>query len=609
VLAYELALNAFLLSGGLGRALSENPESLLVTYRSGWSVIPGHVVARGLRIRSKDGNVEFDLRIERCSFRVVLWELLARRFHVSRVDGDGITFVSRLRIEAKDATGRVLSAIPQIEGLEAVPVKGINSPPPDDAHYKLWTVALDDVHAESVHEVWVDAFRFVGDARVVGGFYLRPTRWAHVGPGATAFVRAGFVTTAGYAIASDVSGRIEATVDPFDPRVTGGIHVFRQGSGRVLLDAAVPGLAFARHWLDDKGIAVRGGAGEAHVDVRIDHGRLAPGTRAEARFRHVAAAHARGAVTGDLEVSASEDTSAGGTRFQVDAQARAVRIVPKGFASAALEAPAVEFRVTDGAVDFVDQPLAHASLTVRLARAELPDAHAAQALLLGSEGSVRLEGGRGSLQAQLDVQNGVGRGSALVALDGMRVALGAKERVTGDVRVQIMVREWGLGSGRADLAGSSAEVLSVRAPGGTEGWWAKAKLESATVDPVDTSFWHSRVVAQARDTRPLVAAFVDASSLPSWLTPLLTSPELHADAVVTVGRNEIDVRDLVADAGPVRGKATLLLEQGESNRAPRGTAVLSVGPLSVGIDVHDGRSSFELNDAEGWYRRAAANLR
>jgi hypothetical protein len=602
-LVYEVAFNAFLLTHCLSRVLNGNPDSLLVTYRTGWSIIPGYVHARGLRIRSKDNGIEFDLRIERCAFHFVPWELAQRRFHVTHVGGDGISFVSRLRIQPDAANARTLAEIPQIEGLERMPVKEPDNPPPDDANYKLWTVALDDVDAESVHEVWIHSFRYVGDARVVGGFFLRPTRWANVLP-CRAFFRGGAVTTAGYIIASDVSGRIDAQVDPYDPRVTSGIQVFRKGGGLVRLDVGIPSVAFLRHWLSNpdasKNVDVRGGAGEAHSNVRIDHGRLAPGTRFSAALHDVEATHPKVSGRADVDVSAIDTRENGEPRFDTVVAATGVVLRLPGYEAAPVRAERAEIDVHDKGVDFVESPLGDAVVTARVPRAEVSDARAAQAFL-GSGDGLRVEAGHGTIGGELGFERGVGRGRGLFAIDGVRLAQG-ETTASGNVRAEVDLHRWTLNSGLVDLAGSRVQVTSVRAPGGTDDWWANLQLASATVDPSASPTWHSQILAEARDIRPFVARFVEASSLPPWLVPLLTANDLRVRAALSAGREGIDLKDCIATAGPLRAQARLA-KRGD---ATSGVAFVASGPLAVGIELRDGGTHVQLTDVEGWFQRKLA---
>ncbi|MCL2450566.1 MAG: hypothetical protein FWD17_16585, partial [Polyangiaceae bacterium] len=467
-------------------------------------------------------------------------------------------------------------------------------------------VALDDVDAESVHEVWIHTFRYVGDARVVGGFFLRPTRWAHVLP-SRAFFRGGRVTTAGRVIASEVRGRLDAQVDPYDPRVTGGIHVFRKGGGRVLLDAAIPSVEFLRNWLarPESGIdvGVRGGAGEAHSDVRIDHGRLALGTRLTAAFRDVEVATERVVGRADVDISAVHTRDGDSTRFDTVVAATGVEARIRGYEAAPVRADRAEITVHAKGVDFVESPLGDAVVTARVPRAEVTDARVAQAFIGGGSG-FRVEAGQGTIGGELGFERGVGQGRGLVAIDDTRLAIGPS-KASGNVRAEVDVRGWSLGSGRVDLGGSRVEVTSVRAPGRTDDWWANVELASGTLDPGAFPAWHSQIVAQARDIRPFVGRLVEATSLPSWLVPVLTVDNLRARGALSAGREGLDLRNWSATAGPVRAQATLK-KRGD---ATTGVAVLASGPLAVGIELREGRAHVELTDAEGWYRRKVAGER
>ncbi|MDP9001441.1 MAG: hypothetical protein M3O46_15175, partial [Myxococcota bacterium] len=245
---YEVAFNAFIWTGALQRALSADPETLLVRYSSGWSVWPGHVHARTLRIRSRDSHIEFELRIDECVFDVSLLALARRRFHVFWVDGDGVAFRARRMLDPEDATPQTIDALPPIEGFERVPLKGPPKPPPDDAHYALFTVALDRVESHSTREIWVDETRFTGDAHLTGSFYLRPVRWASVGP-ALAEVGTGQLSMGDDVIASSMKGSLSVTIDGFDPRLVGGAAIIARTSIHANLAGTLAGAGLMRRWL------------------------------------------------------------------------------------------------------------------------------------------------------------------------------------------------------------------------------------------------------------------------------------------------------------------------------------------------------------------------
>jgi hypothetical protein len=600
---YEVAFNAFLLSGSLGRLISSgDPDALLVTYRLGWSIWPGLVHARGLRIRSKDNNVEFDLRIEQCTFRCVLTDLLRRRFRVTWVTGDGIRFISRLRIEVPEATPRRLDAIPRIEGLEEVPFKGRDKGPPDDAHYDLWTIVLDSVEARGVSEVWIDSFRYAGHADVFGGFMLEPTRWASVGPG-VAYFRDGAVTTANVPIATDLRGVMRTTVDGFDPRQTGGAEVLHQASGSLSLDVRIPSVAFVNRLLDGDDVKLTGGAGSARVQVALDHGHLASPTLVVANVRdaHVSAADLTGG--GDLDVSLATSHSEGETALEGQLALTKVQLAPSRPAAsgaAPVQVDRLEGRLRSTDLDLVDRPLADAALSARLNSAQVPDVSIVEAWLPAG-GSVKVLGGAGTVSAALDLAKGEAHGGAALDFSGLRASLGENESLGGAIKAQLELRRWDLATGAIDVSGTRLEVRDLQATGGTEGWWANLTVPSSLVGLRGKTSVRSNLVADARDTRPFVAAILTSAHAPPWLIPVLTSGNLHVTAQVAMAGDRLDVRDLVATAGALRLDGTFV-KQGDKSRA---TALVGCGGVNVALETRDGGTAVQLIDPGAWYQEHA----
>jgi len=96
----------------------------------------------------------------------------------------------RQRLEAAAATAEALAVLPPIEGLLEPPLRSrVPTPPISDQDYDLWSVQLDDVDAEDVREVWLDAYRFTGEAHATGGFALQFQRMARVGPASADVMR------------------------------------------------------------------------------------------------------------------------------------------------------------------------------------------------------------------------------------------------------------------------------------------------------------------------------------------------------------------------------------------------------------------------------------
>lgn len=598
VAAYEAMLNAFLISGGLGRLISRDPDKILVQYSYGWSILPGRVHARGLRVRSKDGNVEFDLRIERCTFDVALSELLRRKFHVLRVRGNGITFVARTRIDPHEATRRRLAAIPHIEGLEGVPLRGPPTPPPDDAHYRLFTFALDDVDAEAVHEIWMDALRFDGNMHVVGSFFLRPIRWARVGP-VTATVRSGRVTVGEDEVAREVRGQVETTVDGFDPRVVHGGDVLHRTSVQAQLSARISGRTFLRSQLSRR-VGLQDGTAELDIDARMVHGRIASPSRATARVVAAELEVPPVSIAGNASASMVVARSGSADSLVAKIALQRLRVASRGFEPVPIQIERFELQASSSELDLVDHPMSDLVVSMHLPAARVQDARFVDAWLDRSGAPLRVQAGHGTVEGDLQVERSTGRGRAILALQDLEIDLGKREKITGQLQADVELRRWDITGGHLDLSGTHIEVRSVAATDGTANWWANVDTPSSRLDVAGAAEYQGRLDAYARDVRPFFSGLLNSKGLPGWIAGLASTSDLRASARLEVNpaSQAIDVRDLDATAGPFRVQGILTKRGDESHWVARVTC----GPLVVGIESLGHDTHVQLFDTDRWYQ-------
>jgi hypothetical protein len=222
---YLVGVNVFLSTSLFERVVDAFPEELDVHYQRAWSLWPGWVHARGLSIRATDGNVEWILKIDDVDFRVSLAGLAAKHFEASHVHGRGVEMRIRDRLDALPASSGEVADLPPIDGLPPYALRPhvVNTFPIwDDRFWNLWTVRLSDIVAEETHEVWIDHARFVGVARLTGGFFLRPMRALDVGP-TDVVVERGQVLRGKRAIIEGLKGDVGVAVSTLDPRTTHGL--------------------------------------------------------------------------------------------------------------------------------------------------------------------------------------------------------------------------------------------------------------------------------------------------------------------------------------------------------------------------------------------------
>ncbi|HEY4013798.1 MAG TPA: hypothetical protein VGM06_10695 [Polyangiaceae bacterium] len=598
---YEVGFNVFLMSGALSRLISADPDVVLVTYDRGWSLVPGYVHARGLRIRSKDSNVEFDLHIDRCMFRFAPTALLHRNFHVYWVTGDGVTFRARQRQDPRDATAKKIAELPPIEGLEPVPLRGAPRPPPDDAHYNLFTVELENVDARSTREIWVNELHFTGDARETGAFYLRPMRWAWIGP-ATAELHSGQLAVGDQTWAKPLAGVLEVTIRGFDPRVAEGKDVLRGTSAHVDVHASLPGLAFVRRALEDSAWRVRDGEGEALLDLHVADGRLASPSKLEINAARTVLEDHDLTLEGAVHVSATISDAEGGDRLDavvgVTRAAATLRTAP----GAALRADHAEATFSSSHLDLVDRPLADPSASVHVPSVDIPDARIANAMWPPGS-AVQVEAGGGTLGGEVDLADGVAHGGVLLAIDHLRLRLGSTA-LTSNLRAHAVLREGHMDAGTFDWSGSRIDLNDVEANGSEPDWWGTVALTSGVlvVAPPRVSL-RAHVEAKARDTGPMLGVAVADAGVPGWAAKVLSAPNFRASGDVRASAGSILVRDLVATAGSLRLDGAL-----HRSGARDDLLFLVDAPvITVGVEKdHDG-THVQLLGARDWYNARLAD--
>jgi hypothetical protein len=280
--AYLTGMNLFLRTGMFRDAITSSSGSLLVQYRSAYSLLPGRIHVEGLVIRGRDSSVEWILLLDRCDFRVSFLELARRRFHASHVTGDGLSLRIRLRKDAPPSEDE-MRALPPVPGFLDPPLKDVGPPPPalTDAKYNLWSIRLDDVDANHVREIWIDTVRSAGDLEIRGRWFFRPLRWLDVGP-ATVRVRA---LDVGYGEVepwfSGAAGELIATIHPFALQGVLGADILDEVSVDGSAHGTVRVTHLLRRVLEAADRASRADDAEVDARIRLDHGVWRPGTQVD----------------------------------------------------------------------------------------------------------------------------------------------------------------------------------------------------------------------------------------------------------------------------------------------------------------------------------------
>lgn len=416
---YVAGINLFLSTRLFEKVVDADDRTIWVGYQRGWSIFPGTIHARQLAIRSSDANVEWILHIDRVTFDVSLFDLARKRFTAKGVRGSGVAFHLRTRRPAPELTEDLVAHVPPIPGFGRLPIRPPEPPGPEvwsDEAWHLWTIRLDDVVAEHVRDVWIDRERFEGDARIAGGFYLRPIRDVRIGP-ITTDVREGRIAHDAQPIVTELGGRLEGRVRSFDPRTVKGAALVHHAS----LDTDVHLHAIVRT------PRLRGDVEARRLALAIEDGVVQPASAFDLTATEIEVdglgRRARGTI--DLRSRGEAGRLAAALELR-DGELVGVGRVQHAHVSA--DAPRIDLA----------KPLDDLHLLVRVPDAEVPDVRALAPLpLLGGSAHVR---------ADFQVWPGERRASGSATLQGGALAVRvAKVRVDGDTKADLQMRElrWG----------------------------------------------------------------------------------------------------------------------------------------------------------------------
>lgn len=275
---YLIGANAFLNFNLLPLAF-ESTNQVQATVRRGWSVFPGRLHVRDVRLTFQDHNVQFSIDLPRGFLVLSLRELAQRSFHVLQLRGEGVAFRMRNRIDPwqkNEPWVGALAPIPEFES-PAVYEAYVPEAPIPDAEYRLWKIHFDDVDV-GVVEAWAQQFRYKGHGRARGKFQLKPARELWVGP-ATLDLEPGLLSAGTYRVAPGLHGHIDCTVHQFDVRPVKGVEPLRFISARVRLDAPALDPQVYALFGGEPGARVSSTEGSLHVDLETRHGVLTPRSR------------------------------------------------------------------------------------------------------------------------------------------------------------------------------------------------------------------------------------------------------------------------------------------------------------------------------------------
>jgi hypothetical protein len=337
--------------------------------------------------------------------------------------------------------------------------------------------------------------------------------------------------------------------------------------------------------------------------LRIDHGRLLPGSRLDIPRLDLAAIILGNRFSGEAVAKGRVVAEASGNYSAMDMTVRKFVLSPgssPGQPYLRGSAMQLNLRSSDDLSAFRDTVLAHLQFT----NAEVPDLQAYNHYLPGK--SLYFISGHGSMSTELNIngEGDVSAGRMQMRTQGAQLALGTS-RLTGnlsmDTRLSVAQR-----TGHAfDLRNFSLSMDGVQMEGANDpSWWTTITLERGRLDWDRPMQLNGTAIMRMKNVSVLLALFAKRSAFPAWIGHIIDDGEAQVTSEVQARRGEFVLDNLQANNKRIELLAHLRIAEGQ----PRGDIYVRWGLLNVGVALANGQREFHWANAASWYQAQPALL-
>ena len=608
--AHAVVMRA-VLAGRLQAAISRRPEILSVSWDSAWSVFPGVLHVRGLRIRKQNRHAQWTARLDSAKARVSLVGLLHRDLSFGSIEGDGLEVRLRFRADPRPESREEADAWDRMRALEP-PLEGWTNPPdprpeilrPPDPNRKRWRYRFEDVDVRGVREIWIGAHRFEGDARLLADLVdVKARHFFELDDAELRDVK-GEVTTGGETLAKDVAGSLRCSIARQD---LGGraVEMLDDMDADVDLSAFVADLSLLDvHLRAIHGLSMKGGAGPVTAKVRLRDGRFAPGTHVVTEPEGIEATVFAGILRGDASVAWDVEKGGGGPEGRGTVTFAKYDVTYPDSPVPHVAGENLRATLTTKDLD-VRKPFEDVELSVTVPSARVTSI-AAYSRWLPEGSPFRLTGGRGTIEGNVTLTPDSGHGHVSLVSKDVRVRADELD-LLGSLAIDAPLKAARPQDGFFDFSGTKVDVTELSSGAARhpiDGWWAHVQASELTLSsgPGGLTVAGSGS-ASLRDSAPIVSAWASQKLVAKLFRGALTDRNVEMTTRFQAGASGWSVRDLEVHGD--RMVAFACLDVHPPSR--RGAVYFDGGLLSVGIRLTgDGRDVTPLARRAWWDRNRDA---
>lgn len=589
---YVLAINT-LLNISLGhRLMNSHPEVVQINFSRAWSIWPGCVHVKDADISGQDSQNQFWITAERAQITFTPWGIRTKDVTGRKVHGENIMLHIRRR---------VLKMPSEKEMEKLAVIKGFPSPLKEDApDVRVIGVRLEDMKAQHVREIWVDAYRVVGDIDAEGGMYYKPRRAVAVYP-STILVKDAKVTTGEEAVVSKLHGLVDMLVEQIDLSQLSAAEL-KKVAIATDLHLQLDSIRIINEQLPrDLGITLSEGTAAIDLAVKLTHGLIGAGSQLQLAMPRLQVGmpyfHGRTA----LKVEAKADGHEKRLAFVV--QLGPLALVERKKGKTFLHSQSIRVYGHTADLDITHTPAAQV-------RADLPGVTAGDLTLVNEllPGAIPadIEGGSATLSGHLNLSTAKKKADGVIDIEGKELAVkNNSAHLRGGLRVHALLRSLDLKSLSTDLGASWVALQDLDIVYGgkqTQHWEARVDLDEATLHPQGKHKVDTVLKVYMKNLQPAVGVIAANVKVPAIAQALTNRENLRAEIRVQLSDTTLAVPrlEMTSDGLSVKGQV-LVTDLKAKQPHPSAIILIKLGILPMGLEIMDKNVKPILVTPERWY--------
>ncbi len=593
-----------------------DPRELILTLQSGWSVWPGIVHLREVRVSGEDPNVQWKVNLPKVTVHLRLRELLEKKLHFTQFVSQELDFKIHVKTEDEKRASPFFS---QQESLERM-LK------------ERWRLTFDSIEHQRIARLQVEDWIYRGPATITGRLFLWPGIEAQIGPALLTLEGGDIAYLPGKGLpfqsTEKTFGKFKVFFAPFSIPHVKGSEVFDVLDASLELSANVSELddVLNRFILRNPSVQVRRAGGELHAFLEVKKGIFQHSSRFILKSPRIGVDLGRVAIRSEYgELEGRFKTHSHGDRPQAEVVARLERyeLLDRDSKKVWVQGKLVSAQVASSDLGlkgvFTNRRFRIDLQGARIQEgrkwengAWFPKQAASFTLDQNAEVAAHVSAHESDLGRRPDEEEG----RIHVSSPHLRFQVGS-ELFQGSFVLSAYLGPYDLKENAGRVKKLNWAFLSEKGPSKETDrkpahdvepqsqWWARGELKDTDFSFRNAFLTSGKMVFQCKDTKPFLRIYRDQGKLPPWKLKFLELSPVKISSNFQISNQDLELNPVQFSAGSLKGKGSLFSNSEEKLALFR----LDWGFLTAGVKISDQDSEFRLFPAEEWLRRSAFELR